>query len=295
MVENQIRGVMKDKETTYFLPVAKELLSKSGIVEEELKEYPVEGYYYNTPELKLYQKIIRNIQHNNEVYSRIKSCEELEILRNLCDNDIFGIKDPLKRENNSPLHRKHDILTLVMEDEKYFDHSLKRPWTIPKIMESIGNWADNRVNLTELAYLTGDPLCLCCSAETNCNYRMVAWISGSCSSSYHLGDIMYVWEVSDAVEELGKRIINEYTKLLNANTLKIPTLGNHIYLSKTTNTPRVSLLGYVDFTKEYYHWIADENDLVRDEYNKNVITTESYINKSLSPHFKGNFFNSISS
>ena len=168
-------------ETEEFLPLAKCLLEKCNVTLDELKNYPIEGYYYETENLSLYFKILRNLQHNKNVIEKLVDCEELEQFKKICNNDLFGLEDPKGRGGEGPLKRRYDILTRTMENLGVFpdQNNVPRPWTIDRIMKGLSTEYGNRTNLVELAYLTGDPRCLCAGAESNSLYRMFACISGS--------------------------------------------------------------------------------------------------------------------
>jgi len=221
----------------------------------------------------------------------VQDNEDLKILKKVCHNDIFGIEDPHKRPNESPLKRRYDILTITLEDANIFpDHNTSpRPWSIQRIMGGIGTHYKNRTNLVELAYLTGEPKCLCCGAETNSLYRAIANISGS--YSIHIPKPTYVWKVSAEVEELGRRIVDAYNTLLDGNMISVPTLENHTALKKAPKVPRVALLGYVVASREYYHWILDYTMRLTEVYSRNIITTESYSINGLPTEFSGNIYN----
>jgi hypothetical protein len=293
MLENQIRRHIKKYETEICLPKAKKFLEKSNINIDELIEYPTEGYYYETDDLKLYFKIIRNIQTNKDIWGRFVPCDEFEFLKTKCDNDIFGIVDPLGRNANAPIKRRYDILTLTMEDTSIFsDHNKSpRPWTIDRIMNDIGIMYNNRTNLVELAYLTNNPRCLCCGAETNSLCRMIAGITGSFSMNRH-PMLNYIWKVDPDVEALGTRLAVAYNELMENDVIVAPSLNNHLSLNKTPKLPRVAILGYVTATNEYYHWILPEYGNMQELYSKEIITTESYVNKTNTGK-TGNIFNVI--
>lgn len=303
MLDNQVRPAMQAAEVGVFLPIAKRVLANAGVDLTSLKDYPVEGYYWESDSLRLYLQILRNLQHNEDVYEKVTDSEELRFLQNICNNDIWGIEDPHKRENKAPLKRRYDILTITMEDASIFpDHdTASRPWTIERIMAGLKNNYDNRTNLVELAYLTNNPKCLCCGAETNILYRMFACISGSFSCRAIFSPI-YEWKVSPEVEDLGKRIVTAYNALLQNEIIVAPTLENHTKFTKEPKLPRVAMLGYVTETNEYYHWILTNYGDLEEIYSTNIITTESYI-KSINEgqwkqyhgatKYMGNIFNAV--
>ena len=303
MMDNQLRPAMQAAEVNVFLPIAKRVLDKAGVSVDQLKDYPTEGYYWESDNLRLYLKIIRNIQHNEDVYEKVIDSEDLRFLQNIYNNDIWGIEDLHSRENKSPLKRRYDILTITMEDKNIFpDHNTNsRPWTIERIMAGLRKNYNNRTNLVELAYLTNNPKCLCCGAETNILYRMFACVTGSCSNqaiAFHT----YEWKISPEVEELGNRLVAAYNELLHTDAIVAPTLKNHIKFTKAPKLPRVAMLGYVTETNEYYHWILTNYGDLEEIYSGNIITTESYIKSMNEEQWKqyhgatkytGNIFNAI--
>jgi hypothetical protein len=303
MLDNQIRPAMQAAEGGVFLPIAKRVLANAGVELTDLKDYPVEGYYWENDNLRLYLKILRNLQHNSDVYEKVKDSEELRFLQKVCNNDLWGIEDPHGRENKSPLKRRYDILTITMEDTSAFpDHDkTPRPWTIAKIMAGLKKNYANRTNLVELAYLTNDPKCLCCGAETNILYRMFACVSGSYCCQAML-EPTYEWKVSPEVEDLGRRIVTAYNEMLQNEIIVAPSLENHLKFTKTPKLPRVAMLGYVTETDEYYHWILTNYGDLEELYSKNIITTESYV-KSINEgqwgqykgatKYTGNIFNAV--
>jgi hypothetical protein len=276
MIDNQVREAMKKIETEEFLSIAKRFLEKCNVTLDELRDFPIEGYYYETEELSLYSKILRNLQHNKDVIDKFVDCEELERLKQICNNDLFGLLDPRGRGGEGPIKRRYDILTRTMENMAVFpdQNDTPRPWTIDRIMQGLSTEYGNRANLVELAYLTGDPRCLCAGAESNSLYRMFACITGSYACS--VPKVEYIWEVTPEVECLGKRLVDEYNKFLNKNTMVAPTVDNIWRWNRKPKIPRVALLGYVTATREYYHWILNDRFQLFEVYSPNIITTQTY-------------------
>lgn len=286
MLDNQIRVKMQKFETDICYPKAKTLLTNSNINIEELKKYPIEGYYTNSPELSQYFTILRNLQHNEEVYKKVIQCAELEFLQRVCHRDLFGIIDPKNRNKDAPLQRRYDLVTLAMEDPQLFDLNSPRPWTISSIMTGCNIWYANRTNLVELAVLIGKPELVCAGAETNSAYRMIAAVSGACGIA---PIIEYKWKVSPDVELLGSKIVEEYNNLLEGFYIITPSIYNCNGLNSIPVLPRVSVMGYILETNQYYHWILDWNGTLTDVYSQTIITTNSFINKTTG--LSGNIFN----
>ena len=58
MIENQIRAEVPKFEVGFLLPKAIKLLKDAEISNDELIDYPIEGYYYKSEALKHYFTII---------------------------------------------------------------------------------------------------------------------------------------------------------------------------------------------------------------------------------------------
>lgn len=297
MIENKITDVMPKYEVAIALPKAEKLLEDCKINKKELKDYPIEGYYYKNEALKKYFTIIRNLQHNISIFHKIKDIEELEFLQKLTVSEVWGVlknntvnetmvwrqsvmgglpyfvpkKGPYNEEN-PPLIRKYDILTLTMEDKELFNQNSTKPWTVETIKNGLSKYYKNRPNLVELGYLTGETECLLCGAETNSSYRIYAMITG-----YLCMEEIYQWKVSEEVEKLGRKIIDEYNKLIGSN-IEYPTIFNHFSFKKDSEKPRVAFLGKILFTNNNYFWILDKTGRIYDQYTTEFLTTEKLLN-----------------
>ncbi len=274
MIENQIRAEMPKFEVGVLLPRAISLLKCFNIKDEELTNYPIDGYYYKSEALKHFFTIIRNLQHTKAVCDKISPLNiDLQFLQRKCDHDIYGEAKPYTSgQFQGLIKRRYDVLTLALEDEKEFNLNTPRPWSIGLIQAVVNKHIAGRVNLVELAALTQNPACLCCGAETNSLYRMHAWISGCLIQTP-----IYTWKVSSYMERLGGELIEAYNALIGSNMVK-PTLYNHTTLNKEPEQPRVAHLGFVDATKENYYWILQDG-VLSDKYSTAEITTEMLKNE----------------
>lgn len=275
MIDNQIRDAMPKFESSFCLDWALKVLEQSSIKQEELAEYPVEGYYYKNNMLKLYFQIIRNLQENEDIYDRVAKCEELTYLEIFTDNNIFGTKSteeykkPYINKKEPILKRRYDIMALALKEIGDTSNQM-HPWTIDNILEEMGNHFTGNENLVELAYLTNDPRCVCCACETNILYREII----ACSGYFNFQPI-YRWDVSKEVEKMGKRLISIYNDFIKSNMVA-PTIYNCGNLKKEPELPRVSTLGFVNLTEENYYWILDNQERLSDIYSNKSITTENY-------------------
>lgn len=274
MIENQIRDVIPKYETGVLLPAAERILSLSGIKKEELKEYPIEGYYYKNNALRLYFTIIRNLQMNTSLFLKVRrDTEDFDLLLYMTNTPLFGkVRSyPVPGFEYAPLRRRYDLVTLAMEDKEFFDLNSARPWTIDTIMKACSRHSSGNPNLVEFAWLTGDPKCVCAGAETNALYRMIGMISGCLFS-----ETIYEWCVSPKVEVFGRRLVDAYNKHFGCS-MQTPTIFNHSW-KKEPELPRVACLGEVLYTKENYFWILDLNGDLTEKYTTEFLTTEMFTN-----------------
>lgn len=288
-IENMIRDTDNGwaaYEAKVLLPVCETILEESGIKEEELKEYPVEGYYYKTPELKKYNKIIRNLQINFDLIPRVQTgIASFKIIYGVCSNPIFG---PEVEENRAGkiLPQRRDILSYCIANDSVWHHSsTERPWNIASIWKKIGDYKYGVPNLVELGYLTGELVCLACAAETNSLYREMYGYSGTSGGPPPIS--IPVWLVSPAVEAMGAALVKEYNMMIAAYNplnkygyvqdfdLLAPTPQIILSLPRSIKgTPRIARLGYNLFTGLNYSWIIPPYGGVKDFYSYRVITSE---------------------
>lgn len=289
MIDNQVRDIYASFEEHVLLPKVIDLYSSISMSSDlkDLMEFPTEGYYYKTEGLRKYFQLVRNIQHNKNVFSKIdESNENFKLLQKICADDIFGT---VKADTESPLPRKKDGLTLCLESMEDYT---SRPFTIPTILERVKAFKSGKPGLVEMAIETGDVVCMTAGCETNSLYRMFALMSG-CSmipTKYE-----YVWKVDAAVETIGSRLVDEYNKILayidtennsGANfyegtklikrTLIKPSINNFHDLSGKIEKPRVAHMGYIRATGENYFWILKDDEQVEDKYTTEFMTTEKY-------------------
>jgi hypothetical protein len=254
-LENVIRDTSEGYpayEENILLPVIEDLLAESKIPEEALKDYPLEGYYYKSPKLVRYFKLLRNLQLNPEIIKMVKTdIPTFEIIHNVCSSPLFGpeVERRLTLADGSEVKKilpyRRDILTSCLASGELWNHgSDAKPFTLEKIWEALGKYKYNFPNLVELAYLTGNIVCVACAAETNTAVQEVYYghsgISGwsgykgydgyegicpsGCGSSGSIigygprkRDTVYhriVWKVDPAVEKMGVQLIEEYNKLM---------------------------------------------------------------------------------
>jgi len=306
MIDNQVRKLFAKFEADQCLQWAEWVWNEAG--KPDLKEFPIEGYYYKSDALKRYFTLIRNFQQNEEVYKKVKESPWLENLRRVLHTEIFGTEVPAGEYYpwpDAPLKRRWDLLTYTMSDKSIFNEYAVHPWDIPSVMSAVKKKARGLRNLPELAALIGSPELVCASCETNSLGRMYACLTGSLCCPPP--PPRFIWQVSPEVEELGRAICALYNEVTtpfavqywgNTYTILAPTielcqLSDMGRLSPamdwTVEYPRVCHLGYVIIPDLNYFWILDNNGNLTDLYQKEMLTTEQYRKQTMGPEH--NWFN----
>jgi hypothetical protein len=281
MIHNQIRKSVLRFEERELLSIALNILNSSEINFGDLEDYPIEGYYYKSEELRKYFKIIRNLQSNDRIFKKVQNSDELKVLQKVTSSDLWGTEDSHFAHPEAPLKRRRDILSICLEED--FDLFQQRPWDINCVICQIGSHYTGNPNLVEFAYLIDDqnrtennPLCLTLAAETNILYRDIPIASGYLPST-RLPTIE--WNVDRNIEEFGLSLIRKYnSELFNKEEIILPTFNNCQFLNMKPELPVVARLGEVRLTGEHYHWIANSNGKVEEIYSDSIITTENYKN-----------------
>jgi len=289
MIDNQVRKQYAKCEEYSIKPIIEKIYKDAGVDTNSIKKYPVEGYYYKTPGLRKYFQLVRNLQENPNVYSKVVDSKEVEEITWLLGNTIWGTIPSARSLTTFP--RMKDIMTHTTNGLKYQEN-----WTIPNIMKTIEKYATGNTNLVELAFLTGDIRCLTAGCETNALYREMGFcLASGCmmpgvTPQFPKEVHVYHWDVSENIDEMGPKLVDKYNEVINrfqnsdmlssykAYDLIEPNLLNFETLVRDLESPRVAMLGQCVDDRKYYHWILDKNE-VKEKWSSGIITTETYINK----------------
>lgn len=273
MVENEIRNSMKKYEVGVMLREAQQVLSESGVSFSELVQYPVEGYYNESPCLKTYFTIIRNLQENEQIFDRInKKSKSLDFLWKVISSPIFGkliISKNNPKTKEPVLPRMSDIVTETMSDKDLFNSESGNPWNSEDIILGMSRYFSlDKTTLVSLAFFTGDKKCLLGACESNSLYREIVYFTGCC-----LNMVEYEWRVSSLMQKMGEQLICDYNKLIGSS-IEAPTIFNHLKFNKNPKYPRQIVLGKVLTTNQYYYWKVDKNNVFSEGYTDSLVTTE---------------------
>lgn len=269
MLDNQIRDKWASFEVKHLLPIVESILD--GM---EIREYPIEGYYYKTEKLSRYFTLVRNLQENESLVGKVNANSEYFVgIKAILGNPLFGQWESEKNDflgKKTLVRRRWDSLAKTLE---FLNDGSAHPWSVEKVMENIGLFSTIGFSLVDLAALIKDPALLTCGAETNSLYRGAVYISGCAFIEER-----YIWGVSNEVEKLGSRIINEYNSIISDSRLKILPINvdSVNFLNRELELPRIAHLGYVQLTGENYYFRVDERGNFSDFYSKEVLTTQNH-------------------
>lgn len=304
--EASVRENMKKAETEV-LPTAKQAIKDARI---KPADCPIEGYYYETPELTEYFKIIRALQNSDNYNSTIT--ESIRKLHDFYSSDALGfeqayptaINPKARYTDEKPVIISGRIEQITIAVEKLTN---KLPLEIIKKILNKKNVCDNlfemplHKNLGGLALLidkiehekqkdTYEPFCATLSAETTSLSRALAPAAG-CAPPER-GD----FQVSPEVVRQAKIVGYAYNKLFKNSGIKTEIAWEYsnfwdaelpVYNDFLPPTIRCARLFSWDKQEphEHYHWITQEyNTKVEEKWAPNIITTQELLNQKYS-HF----------
>ena len=261
------REAMKSYEREELLNHARKL---AGVLDIKPMDCPVEGYYYEEPELTEYFKLMRALQEVS-CSERKKVSESNSFLRlyEITTSALFGNDfDPKK---------------LLPSASNPFNQALEQTypnWTIPEIVSKAYDMVidSNDYSLVSLGVLTQDPVVITALRESVALY-MVAVAAGP----PEIVEYEYIWDVETELEKRAESFIKAFNRLFN-NELPFPEpinsekyflasnfnslFGRCIYIGNNNNIADM----------KYYHWKLDCTDegnfKATDFWDKSIVTTE---------------------
>jgi hypothetical protein len=273
------RGAMTRHES-------KELLACARVVAKRLRvkprAVPVEGYYSDTPELREYFLLVRALQECPErKRRRVRDLPEFMRLEAVTSSTLFGRPCP------EPLEKK---LLPRLCDSLYFALRSYRPseFTIEALASAAREIAlsTDDVSLVGLAAFIGDAALIAALRETSVLYA--EW--GLPIGIFRKPEIVYEWEVDDALARRAEQFVNEFNTLLGDSVpLPLPTNAGRFWDSAERNKVHgrcVRVAGDPRFDLNY-HWgvyrTRDGRYHVEDFWDKRVWTTSYYSGHQVFP------------
>lgn len=196
------RDRMKEHETKVLLPLAREAAQALGLKKEDV---PIEGYYYETPELSEYFRLIRSLQSTSlrkppdgSTHKALTELRRVLSSRAFSRSVLGDTKGNSIPQFTSPLH---EALESIPE------------YSIDAITErAVSCVREEDSSIVAVACATGDAVALCAARES------VPLIL-SVSSDIHHPVIEYEWTVRDEVRRVAERFLRA---LSEATSIDLP-------------------------------------------------------------------------
>lgn len=263
------REAVKYYERTELLNHAKTL---AELLNLEPLNCPIEGYYYEEPELTEYFKLIRAIQEVPiENLDIVKKEESYKRLYQIVTSPIFG--------------NDFDKGKLLPRSSNPFNVSLKKTfpnWNMQTITQEAYQLAgqSNDFSLVTLGVLTKDPIVITALRESLALY-MAAVAAGIPEPVQY----KYEWRVDSEIEKRAKLFVSEFNSLFN-NELPLPCEKNaetYYYACKTEGLfGRCINLGNNNnpSNMQFYHWAikfnSDYNLEACEFWDSKIVTTQEF-------------------
>ncbi|MBN1500271.1 MAG: hypothetical protein JW982_08950 [Spirochaetes bacterium] len=265
------RESMKKYETGVLLSAAKKLATFLSL---PINPVPIEGYYNETKELKLYFTIMRALQK-----------VEKSILDEIINNDDYK---KILQVFTSPIFGKYNFGEYIIPnvDDPINTVMKKLPpleWSAEKIINEAYDIVSNAddYSLTGIGILTKDPITITALRES-----AVLYVSGvQAIGNFEEPEYRYIWNVSDKVQKVCNIFINEFNKLTESSILPAVDSNaeyfNQNYIDNKIRG-RCVRTGTDESgnTDRFYHWaidVSDGYDLVFKEFwDEKLWTTEMF-------------------
>lgn len=266
------RDEMKQLESYRLLPYAQAVATKLHMTPGE---FPIEGYYSETPKLKEYFNLMRTLQSlDEEERKRVKHLPEFQFLDRLTRSCIYGRPDEDARKL---LPRALDPLALALKD-------CAPDWNVDRLMraayEAALRYKD--FSLVGLASRTRDPIAVTATRESSVLYAEVVCLG--------VGDgpeVRYEWAVDDALAEAANRFIAAFNGFVRGALPRAEAANAKIFYESYAGSECVGRCVRIGMTPEgagHYHWAVamvepepGSRVLEVDEFwSQDVWTTESY-------------------
>lgn len=259
------RDAMKGREAGELLPCARRVAQVLGV---PVGEFPVEGYYAESPELTEYFHLVRSLQAVDESsLPRVESLPEFGRLLSVVSSKLFG--RPVS--DGKLLPKGRDPLSQALEDSA-------PDWTVESLIDRAGavagEWDD--CSLVGLAARCGDAVVLTATRESVVLYART--ILGSARRKTR-----YVWDVDKDLSEAAGRFIEIFNGFFG-DGLPAPKKSHaEVYWQAYRRNEilgRCVRIGSDPARKPavHYHWAACEVEelTVHEFWHPEVWTTERY-------------------
>ena len=254
-------------EIKTLLPIVEDVQKDLHI---KIRNFPIEGYYNETEELRKYFTLMRNLQQEEKDREKeITNNEAFHKLLSYTGSSLFGtsIRNNLLPVGKDPLAKALKIL--------YPD------WTIKSIVDRAYKYAlkSDDYSLAGMASLIKDEVAITALRESTVLYSEMmvgaAWFPEP-------PKIVYEWVIDKELQKRANRFINEFNSLTG---LKLPNAlpkNAEVFYHAYENINilyRCVRIGANEEGKKFYHWAIDkqgDNYFVKDFWDTKVWTTEMF-------------------
>jgi hypothetical protein len=251
------RNQMKEYETKVLLPLIIQIFQKLNISQ---KEYPIEGYYYESDELKNYFNYIKTLQQVS-----IKRKEDLQ--------DMSGYKK-LTELFCSGLYGKYEYKDNILPQTKdpiyYALESLPiEKWNVENIMNTANTIINDTDNTTivGLGVLLKNPIIVTALRESVVLYSDFYCTGAPDFSIKYINK--YIWNVSKEIENLANKIIEIFNEICPYKIPKAIEKNAEIYYDEFTSNPidlRCVRIGHDNFSGRNFHWAIKNQEYLTSNY-----------------------------
>jgi len=265
------RNAMKSFEVQTLLPCARAVAKKLRMRPADV---PVEGYYYETPKLKEYFRLMRGLQEVDEDReTKVGASREFQLLWEVTSSPLYG--RPKRKGKLLPVGR--DPLSQALRDT--------RPdWSLERLVKAAYEVALERddYSLVGLAARLQDAVVLTAVRESVVLYAEVATLGVHMEPEFE-----YQWRVDGALADAANRFIETFNRFVPGALPMAEAANAEEYFKAYTDNEiigRCVRIGRTPDGTRHYHWaIAVERfppegfELSVDEFwDKELWTTKQY-------------------
>jgi hypothetical protein len=265
------RNAMKSFETQTLLPCARAVAKKLRV---QPANVPIEGYYYESPKLKEYFRLMRGLQEvSEERETQVRDLSEFQLMWELTSSPLYG--RPQRKGKLLPVGR--DPLSQALRDTMP-DWSLER---LVKVAYEVALGRDD-YSLVGLAARTQDAVVLTAVRESVVLYAEVAVLGIHVEPEFE-----YEWRVDGALAAAANRFIEAFNHFVPGALPMAEAANAEEYFKAYADNEiigRCVRIGRTPDDTRHYHWaIVSERfppegfELSVDEFwDKELWTTEQY-------------------
>ena len=271
-IDGMYRDAMKRFETDRLLHCADVVAGRLKLTEANV---PVEGYYFETPQLRKYFRLMRALQEVEDAdATEIKTLPEFRLLYEIADSPLYGRPQRVRGDCLMLLPTGRDSLAQALLEAQ------PESWDVRAIVDAAHRAAleYDDISLVGLAARANDPVALAALRESVVLYAELVTVIGGDEDPPE-----YVWRVDEDLERAANRFIEIFNKFIpNAIRTAKPDNAGWFYHAYEENEilGRCARIATRMDNGEHYHWAvrlgSSRLPEVDDFWSAEVWTTERY-------------------